>query len=50
MFSDKKKLLFRIRCLILFFIVALMMSGVTAFPLRWELGILCRWFGAGTFF
>ncbi|MDR2117666.1 MAG: hypothetical protein LBP87_14915 [Planctomycetaceae bacterium] len=50
MTSDKKKLLFRIRCLILFFMVALLASGITAFPLRWELGILCLWFGNGTFF
>jgi hypothetical protein len=47
---DKKKLLFRIRCLILLFIIALLASGITAFPLRWELKILCQWFGNGTFF
>lgn len=29
---------------------ALLASGLTAFPLRWELGILCQWFGNGTFF
>ena len=29
---------------------ALLASGLTAFPLRLELGLLCRWFGEGTFF
>ncbi|MDR0706009.1 MAG: hypothetical protein LBF88_13635 [Planctomycetaceae bacterium] len=48
--TDKKKLLFRIRCLILFFIIALLISGITAFPLRWELNILCQWFGSEPFF
>ena len=28
-----------------FFIAALVASGVTAFPLRWELGILAQWLG-----
>jgi hypothetical protein len=30
----------RVRALLLFFIVALVLSGLTAFPLEWELGIL----------
>jgi len=46
----KNQLLFRIRCLVLFYMVAILASGITAFPLRWELGVLCRWFGEGTFF
>ena len=46
----EKKLLRNIRGLILFFMAALLGSGITAFPLRWELGILCQWFGDGTFF
>lgn len=28
-----------------FFMVALVLSGVTAFPLRWELGLLSTWLG-----
>ena len=46
----QKKLLRNIRGLIVFFMAALAASGITAFPLRWELGILCQWFGEGTFF
>ena len=44
----EKQLLFRIRGLVLFYMAAVLASGITAFPLRWELGILCRWFGEGT--
>ena len=44
-----RQLLFRIRCLILFYMAAILISGITAFPLRWELGVLCQWFGEGTF-
>jgi len=47
---NEKQLLFRIRGLILFYMVALLASGITAFPLRWELDVLCRWFGEDTFF
>jgi hypothetical protein len=32
----------RVRLLILFFIAALLASGITAFPLEWELSILNR--------
>lgn len=35
----------RIRFLIIFFIGALMIAGLTAIPLRWELGLLHRWLG-----
>ena len=45
----KQQLLFRIRGLILFYMAAILASGITAFPLRWELGVLCQWFGEGTF-
>ena len=45
-----KQLLFRIRALVLFYLCAILASGLTAFPLRWELEVLCRWFGEGTFF
>ena len=44
-----KQLLFRIRGLVLFYMCAILASGLTAFPLRWELDVLCRWFGDGTF-
>jgi hypothetical protein len=37
-----------IRLVLGFFIVALILSGLTAFPLRWELGVLNSWFGEGT--
>jgi hypothetical protein len=37
-----------IRFLLCFFIAALVLSGVTAFPLIWELRILTAWFGDGT--
>ncbi len=48
--ETEKKLLLRIRGLVLFYIAAILASGITAFPLRWELGLLCTWFGEGTFF
>jgi hypothetical protein len=35
----------RIRCLLITFIVGLVLSGVTAFPLLTELNMLCAWFG-----
>lgn len=35
----------RVRALVIFFIFALVVSGITAIPLRWELGILNRLFG-----
>lgn len=41
----KSKLLFRIRALVLFFMAALLASGITAFPLVWELSILQRYCG-----
>jgi len=34
-----------IRLLLGLFIVALVASGLTAFPLRWELRLLTAWFG-----
>ena len=45
-----QKELFRIRLALIFFIVALVLSGVTAFPLVWELQLLVAWFGEGTWF
>ena len=40
-------LLQRIRLLIGFFVIGLILSGVTAFPLTWELNTLAHWLGAG---
>jgi hypothetical protein len=40
--AAQKKLLRRIRWLLGFFIAGLILSGVTAFPLEWELGLLSR--------
>ncbi|WP_395143896.1 hypothetical protein [Armatimonas sp.] len=37
----------RIRFWLAVFIIGLVLSGVTAFPLVWELGLLVRWFGSG---
>jgi hypothetical protein len=37
-----------VRLLLGAFIVALVLSGVTAFPLTWELRVLTSWFGAGS--
>lgn len=39
----------RIRFLLLFFIFALGVAGLTAIPLRWELALLNRWFGIHSF-
>jgi len=38
----------RVRWLLLFFIVALVASGLTAIPLRWETGVLRGLMGEGT--
>lgn len=42
----RAKLLWQIRLLVGVFIVGLVLSGVTAFPLEWELGLLTRWLDA----
>jgi hypothetical protein len=39
----------RIRYTLIFFVVALVASGVTAFPLKWEVDILLKLLGPGTF-
>ena len=36
----------RIRILLVGFIIGLALSGVTAFPLPWEVSLLARWLGA----
>ena len=38
-----------IRGILLFFMLALAASGLSAIPLRWEVGLLDRWFGAASF-
>ncbi len=38
----------RIRYLLYFFIFGLAISGITAIPLRWEIDLLNRWIGQGT--
>ena len=42
----RKILLRRIRVVMALFVVALVLSGVTAFPLEWELNLACRMVGA----
>ena len=46
--SDAPQTLRAIRLWLWVFIVGLVLSGVTAFPLEWELGLLNQWFGKGT--
>ena len=43
--SKEKQLLLKIRLLVLFFITALVISGLTAFPLETELEIICNILG-----
>ena len=40
----------RIRFLIIFFMIALSISGLTAIPLFWEVGLLHKFLGFGTWF
>lgn len=46
---NAQKLRKRVRWLLVFFIAALTVSGITAFPLQWEIGILIKLLGPGTF-
>ncbi len=46
---ENQRLRKRIRYLLLFFVVALVVSGITAFPLKWEVDILLKLLGPGTF-
>jgi hypothetical protein len=39
-----------IKAWLAFFIIALAISGITAIPLGWEIDLLMRWFGPGTWF
>jgi hypothetical protein len=45
---ESKRLLKRIRFCLGIFVIALILSGLTAFPLVHELGLLNGWIGAGT--
>ena len=47
--KNKTALHRRIRFLLMFFIFTLIGAGLTAIPLRWELGLLNRWLGASSF-
>ncbi len=44
----KAAILRQVRILLALFIVALVLSGLTAFPLAWEVRLLNSWFGEGT--
>jgi hypothetical protein len=46
---ETRRLRRRIRALLVFFAVALVVSGITAFPLKWEVDILLDLIGPGTF-
>jgi hypothetical protein len=39
------KLILRLRVVLALFICGLVLSGITAFPLRWELEVLASWLG-----
>jgi hypothetical protein len=45
---DARQLRRRIRALLIFFTVALVISGLTAVPLQWEINLLQALFGEGT--
>src|SRR5258708_37628344 len=45
---DAAHLILRFRIVMLLFICGLVISGITAFPLRWELDTLASWLGVGT--
>jgi hypothetical protein len=44
--NSEARLLERIRLILGLFVIGLVLSGVTAFPLLWELKLLARWLGA----
>jgi hypothetical protein len=50
MTSDTHVVLRRIRCLLLFFTAGLILSGLTAFPIKTEVAILNAHFGEGSSF
>lgn len=46
--QDSRSVIFRFRVAMLLFIIGLVVSGVTAFPLLWELRILCDLLDVGS--
>jgi hypothetical protein len=44
---SRAQLLRRCRIALTLFIIGLVISGVTAFPLLWEMRVLCDWLGVG---
>ena len=46
---DSQVLKRRVRYILGFFVFGLVISGLTAFPIRWEIGILESFIGEGTF-
>jgi hypothetical protein len=46
---EVQRLRLRVRNLLVFFVVALAVSGATAWPLKWEIDILLKLVGPGTF-
>lgn len=47
--TELQKLRAKFRIWLILFIIGLVLSGITAFPLVWELQILNRWIGQNTF-
>jgi hypothetical protein len=45
---EQARLLFRIRLVLVLFMIALVLSGATAMAAPWEARLLREWFGAGT--
>ena len=43
--AEETRILRRLRVVLAGFIVGLVLSGLTAFPLEWELNLLARWLG-----
>ena len=48
MTATRAQLIFRYRLSMAIFISGLVVSGITAFPLVWELDLLCSWFGVNS--
>ena len=43
--AAEQRILRRLRVILAGFIIGLVLSGLTAFPLEWELNLLARWLG-----
>jgi hypothetical protein len=46
--NNAQQLKKKIRTVLAVFLILLLLSGITAFPLQWELHLLHNWFGNGT--